>query len=57
MAHLRLAGLEGGERMSRHRQNFTPAPAAPHAHSALGVALALVCGIAIALLTLHWSLQ
>lgn len=41
--------------MSAHRQNHTPASGA--GHQAAGVGLAVVIGIALALLILHWSCQ
>lgn len=41
--------------MSAHRQNHTP-PRSTERQTA-GVALAVVIGIAIALLSVHWSMQ
>lgn len=41
--------------MSAHRQNHTPATSADNRAASVG--LAVVIGIAIALLILHWSCQ
>lgn len=41
--------------MSAHRQNYTPPRSADC--QAAGVVLAVVIGIALVLLTVHWSLQ
>ncbi len=41
--------------MSAHRQNYTPER--PRTEQVANVALAMVIGVAIALLFVHWSLQ
>lgn len=44
--------------MSAHRQNFTPSPRDEAADVAFAdVGLAIVIGVALALLALHWCLQ
>lgn len=44
--------------MSAHRQNFTPSPSDDASDvSFAGIGLAIVIGVALAMLALHWCLQ